>query len=162
MEIIKTYSKTGYVMDPLVLGGIAANNCGLAVFSSPSEAEGLDRANVVKNFRAASDYRDDKEYSILMDDDIILGRGAIAHLLEGLKGHDAATLPVNGERTRIQHAVIAIKNSALDKYRIEFFNKTFCNQCIYLARLIDKFNVKVNALAGPVQKSVKRSILKKD
>ncbi len=97
-----------------------------------------------------------------MDDDVVLGPGAIVELLAGLKDHDAATLPVDGKRTRTQHAVLAIKNEVLDRYPFQLFNKNICNQCVYVAHLIDKLGAKVNALRFPMQRTIKRLILKKD
>ncbi len=162
METIKIFQRTGFAIDREVLKGVADNYCRLAVFNSESSKDGIDRENIVKNFLAAAAYRDDKNYSIIMDDDVVLTGGAISVLLEGLKGFDVATLPVDGKFTRTQHAVIAIKNAVLDKYKIKAFNLGVCNQCIYIAHLVDKLQLKVNALKNPMQKTIKRLILNKD
>ena len=162
METIKVFQRTGFAIAPEVLQGVANNRCHLAVFNSESNKEGIDRENIVKNFLQAASYRDDKDYSIIMDDDVVLTDGAIPVLVAGLKGFDIATLPVNGNYTRTQHAIIAIKNSVLDKYKIKAFNLNVCNQCIYIAHLIDKLQLRINALKNPMQKTIKRLILKKD
>ncbi len=161
METIKIFSRTGYVIGHNVILGILDNNCDFAQFNSESDIDGIDRENIVRNFTAASEYRDNKNYSILMDDDIALGSGAIEALLSGLDGYDVATLPVNDRHSKIQHAIMVIKNDILDKHNIKIFNLHFCNQCVFVGHLIDRYGVKVNALEGPMQYTVERKILRK-
>lgn len=161
MEIIKIFSRVGFVIDTEVLSGVVANKCSFSVFNSECDIEGINRENIVRNFRTADAYRDEKDYSIFIDDDVVLGAGAIEALRNGLEGNDVATLPVDRKHSKCQHAIMIIKNDVLNKHEMEVFNLNFCNQCVYVAHLIDKFGKKVNALESPMQRTIKRSILKK-
>ena len=72
MHLIKTYQKTGYAIHPDVLSGIVSCGASSAVFSSKTDKPGWDRENFFHNYIDACNYRDDKDYSILMTDNTII------------------------------------------------------------------------------------------
>ncbi len=165
MEIIKTYQQEGAVISNQVLSAVATSGCNLAVFSSvpnysQQKKHRLDRGNLVSNYLTAGTYRDKKDYSIFMDDDVIITRDAINLMLKYIEDYEIVTVPVS-TTYRSQHQCLIVKNYIVDQYPIKLWNENYCNGCVWVAHLTEKKKYKIKVLDSPILKEAPRKILKK-
>jgi hypothetical protein len=161
MEIIKTFQRTGYCLLPEVLTAAGRAGCALASFNSESSEPGIHRRNVVHNLKYLCDFKDDKYYSIIMDDDVVVKSEAIKQGIRHIQNYDIVTFPVN-KYSRVQHAFMVVKNKYLEEHPFQLYNECSCNQCIWVGQAIDIHKAKILALKQPVLQTVEnRTILKR-
>lgn len=145
---------------PEVLAAAGRAGCSLAVFNSEAIRNGIDRKNIVYNLLLAAQYRNGEQYSIFMDDDVVIKSQAIKLGVRHIENYDIVTFPVN-KYSRIQHAFMVVRNKYLDAHPFEFFGEVACNQCIWVAHALDKHGAKVLALKQPMLQTVERTQLKR-
>lgn len=160
MITIKIIQRTGYGIMPEVMAAAAENNCALAVFSSESSKDGIDRENIIHNLLLASRYGDGRPYSIIMDDDVIIQRDAIRQGINHIESRDIVTFPVN-RYSRVQHAFMVVKNEYLEKHPFEFVSANHCNQCVWLGKAKDIHRANVLTMKQPLLKTAQRIQLKR-
>ena len=160
MEIIKVFQRTGYCLMPEVLTAIGRAGCALISFNSESTKLAIDRGNIVHNLVQLSQYKNDKFYSIIMDDDVVIKPEAIRLGIRHIENYDIVTFPVD-KYFPVQHAFMVVKNEYLDKHPFQLYNLTICNQCVWMGQAIDIHKAKVLALKQPVLQTIKRISLKR-